>query len=160
MPNHGRSSEHFQRTLSQPLAQSTKDIFPAPERLRNAAMGMAISWEAHLRSRPQPLKSMLRNGASLCACLAHIFAPLTLAWFSSHWNVRMEAAIWSGSAIAMAAAFAALWLTCLMVWSMCWIGAAACVDRVKRLAAHFASVGEGYLVSKRIQEGSSARLDS
>lgn len=157
------------QTLATPLSQPLKTIAlpkhihkptPVPKRLRNASVGMAISYSSNVGALAHPVFFLLRNLLPLMASFIHLFIPLALAWFASHWNANVEEAIWGGNALSVAASFASLWIIALLAWSLFWIASLAFFAKLAAIVENFADVGEDYLVSKKSQGQSRSKIDA
>lgn len=87
----------------------------------NTAAGIAVAYAMRVAAQLSPIAYCLKNGPELFAGALHILAPLALAWFGSHWTPEAEQAIWGGSALAQAIAFAGAWAISMAAWSFSWI---------------------------------------
>lgn len=124
--------------------------------LRNAAIGMALSYLERVDLIWKPLWFSFRHLGTLIAALLHLLVPLAGAWFASHWSLRMETAVWSGSAINQGMSFGGVWVLALLMWSMAWLCARAILGKLGSAMASFAHTGETFLTPTRGPSASSA----
>lgn len=148
-PSRGQSVE---QALAATHKKSTRNIAePAKlddgffSYLRNAAVGMALSYLERLDVIFKPLWFSLRHLGVLLTALLHVCIPLIAAWFASHWSVRMELAVWSGSSLNQVFGFFLLWVATLITWSIFWLACRAVMDKIKTAMSSFAQSGEHYL---------------
>lgn len=113
--------------------------------VRNAAVGMALSYLECVDIVVSPVLFSLRHLGTLFAAALHLIMPLSIAWFASHWTERMEAAVWTGPAIMQALSFLGLWLFAFVAWSALWLALHELGRKVKRALGGFVRTGESYL---------------
>lgn len=89
--------------------------------LRNAAVGMALSYLERVDVILKPVWFSVRHLGIVFAAMIHMGLPMVGAWFASHWSERMEQAVWDGSALNQGVNFFLLWVAALMTWSLVWL---------------------------------------
>ena len=112
---------------------------------RNAAVGMALIYLEQLDSIWRPLAFSARNAVLYLTALLHIFAPLLGSWFATHWNERIETAMWGGSASSNAISFMAAWLIMVFMWSIAWLALRSLSQGVLNATEGFSSAGKNRL---------------
>jgi hypothetical protein len=112
-------------------SRGPKDPARKPSRPWAVLVGGAVSYGRAAQGAAKPVLFCASRFFTLAAGAAHALAPLTAAWFASHWSVRMEASVWSGPPWEQVAAFLGLWLMALIAWSIVWISLSALASRAQ-----------------------------
>lgn len=131
----------------------TKTISASPEAYsvsifayaRNTFIGMALAYIDRLDSMVRPVLFCATHLGVFIAATLHLLAPLSLAWFASHWSERMENTVWVGNFFSQTVSFATLWIFALIAWSILWLGFRMLFGKLRGAATSFATTGDAYL---------------